>query len=688
MVESKRANITSFVLKLIPYIFLAAVAFLSYHQILQMYFWRDDYTGLYFSQKSLVGDPAFAYPYQIAFLVERFFWQIFGHDATHYFLTEIILYISATCLLFYFLQKLFHDKKVAFFCSLVFAAGYIGQDAMKMSMGDGLGTMVALNVLLLNLVAFIKYLLTKKKILFILSLVAFFLTLEVAPQRTSSFLLILLLLDWMISFRGEKMDILKRNISFILIFFVQYFIHPSVWILGYRIISPTHFLGIFASFSPLYALNFLGTFWNMLFPTHLQMGFNTFIDIYKDNLNFYRFLLAGFPAFLFSSLSLVFLKFIRPSTYSFLYIGRCIAILAAFLVLWAYLIKGVTVDQTDLVSIFNGGIFLAFLILWIFIGVAKSKAYALFSILAIFSMLAIFFLTIPERVLVSYNRYLLLPSFTVALIPIIFITKEYYQKEAIRKILANLLFFAIILVLTVPRIFTALSTQQEFVESYSQHAKRFYQQLREFLPRVDKKKVIYVEGATKELDLSIGDAQRVGYLGSEAAVAINLQTKKENIILPQALDEVPELLKTNNGVGVPDVYTFIYTEQGLSETSQITRELLRGVNLQIAVLPTDWGNGLSLYPSTKIWTLQSIEVMIPMKIYLSPSNVEIFWEYNTYGPVHKGRSVNIPTFTDGLWHEYKFIIPAGGEYLKRIYFKEFTSVPEIGITRIKYYKEN
>lgn len=83
---------------------------------------------------------------------------------------------------------------------------------MKMSMGDGLGTMVALNVLLLDLVVFIQYLLAKKKVLYVLSLAIFFLTLEAAPQRTSSALLILLLLDWMVSFKDKKAGILKRNL--------------------------------------------------------------------------------------------------------------------------------------------------------------------------------------------------------------------------------------------------------------------------------------------------------------------------------------------------------------------------------------------------------------------------------------------------------------------------------------------
>lgn len=676
----------NFLIKQIPYIFLAGVAFLSYHQLLQMYFWRDDYTGLYFSQKDITGDPAFAYPYQIAFLVERFFWQIFGLDAARYFLVEVVLYVSATCLLFYFLQKLFRDKKVAFFSGLVFAAGYIGQDAMKMPMGDGLGTMVALNVLLLDLVVFIQYLLTKKKVLLVLSLALFFMTLEAAPQRTSSAILILVLLDWMISFKGRKAGIIKRNISFITVFLIQYFIHPSVWLLGYRIISPTHFLGIFASFSPLYILNFLGTFWNMLFPSHIHYELNILLGINKEPLNFFRLLPTGLPAYLFAAVPLIFLRLIRPSVFGLVTVGKVIGAFTAFSILLAYFLSGLKIDPIDLVSIFNGGIFLFFLVIWIFIGAAKSKALSIFNLLAVFGMLSIFFLTIPERILVSYNRYLLVSSFTVALLPVIFITKEFYQKNGSQKVFAKGLFFIIISMLVIPRLYTALSTQQEFVNLYSRHAKMFYQQLRGFIPAGDSKKIIYIEGTTKELDLSIGDSQRVGYLGSEAAVAINLNANKENIILPQFLEEIPALLEKDASFEAGDIYTFIYGEEGLFETSNITKELLQRGSQMTTILPTEWEKGVSFYPSEKIWTLQPIEVTIPLKISAGVLESEIFWEYNTYGPVHKDRSLNIPLNKDGLWHEYKFIIPAGSEYLKRIYFNNLTLVPEIGTARFKYYK--
>lgn len=686
MAKSERSNIKSFVLKLIPYIALVVAAFVSYHQLLQMYFWRDDYTGLYLSQKELIGNPAFAYPYQIALLLEKYAWQAFGLNAFNYFLTVIVFYITASWLLFYFLKRLFRDTKIAFFCSLVFAAGYIGQDAMKMTMGDGLGTIIALNMLLISLLTLSIYLQNLKKIWLICAMIAFFLTLEIAPQRTSSSLIIFMCLDWILSWKRKNWVLLLRNASFVLIFLIQYFLHPSVLLLGYKINPPTQFLGLLIDFSPLYLLNHLGTFWNMIIPSHLQEQFNTAILIYKESPTLFKFWLAGLPTTIFAATMFIYLKFLRPAVFSPANLGKILAATIIFSIVWALALYQIKIDKGDLVSIFNGGIFLTFLIAWISLGAPKFKLLSLFSLLTVFGIISIFFLTIPERILVSYNRYLLLPSFTIALLPIIFVTKEYFQADLVKKRLAQILFITIIFILVLPRLFTAWSTQQEFVRDYSRHAKNMYRQLRQFVPDISTKKIIYLEGTNKELNLSIGDAARVGYLGSEAALAVNYRTKKENIILPQTLGEIPRLLKENPGLNLEDVHTFIYGEKGLRETSQITRKLLTDKDEPVVVLPDAWEKN-SFNPSFKIWTLLPIQVKLALKASATAKekNMEIFWEYNTYGLLDQDKSIGINVMMDDKWHEYKFIIPGGGEYLKTMYFNIPSDVQfEIGNMQLNY----
>lgn len=554
---------------------LAVFAFVSYHQLLKMYFWRDDYTGLYIAQQEDLRNQAeFAYPYHIALLAEKYAWQLFNLNASNFYLTVIILYITSAWLLFYFLNRLLKGDTIAFLCSLVFAAGYVGQDAMKMTMGDGLGTIMALNILLATLLTLLVYLQNGRKIWLIFSLIFFFLVLEIAPQRTSSFPLLILALDWIVSWKKRNFNLYLRNFFFMAIFLIQYFLHPSVWILGYKITPPSKFLGVLVDFSPLYLLNPLGIFWNLIVPSDLQENLNRIIGIYNQQLSLFRFWLAGLPSVFFAIFLLIYLKLIRGKKFSFLILGIIITFIFSFSVIWALVIYQNQIDKGDMVSILNGGILLLFVVIWIKWGGSKFKSLAILSLLAIFSIIVIFFWTIPERILVSYNRYLLLASFTPALLPIIFVTKEYHQKNLVKRRLAKLLFITVIFILVVPRLTFALFTQQIFVENYSQHARKMYQEIKFYIPDTNKKKVIYVNGVNKELDLSVGDAARVGYFGSEVAWAVNFKTKKENILLPQTLEDIPKLLEDNPEVLLEDVYTFLYDEGGIKNTSQITRKIL------------------------------------------------------------------------------------------------------------------
>ena len=83
-----------------------------------------------------------------------------------------------------------------------------------------------------------------------------------------------------------------------------------------------------------------------------------------------------------------------------------------------------------------------------------------------------------------------------------------------------------------------------------------------------------MKGANQKLDFAVGDASRVGYFGSEVAFAVHYYTNQDNIILPQTIDEIPDLLKQNPGLTPDDVFTFVYFEDGLHDTSSETRKLL------------------------------------------------------------------------------------------------------------------
>lgn len=683
---------------LLPYLILAAIVTFSYHQLLGMYFWRDDYSGLYIGQLAdITSSPGFAYPYQIALLLEKYAQRLFGLEAQYYFLTVIIFYIIASWLLFYFLKKLWGDVRIAFGGSIIFAAGFIGQDAMKMTMGDGLGTILALDILLFSLIAFLLYLQKQRNMWLIAGLITFALALETAPQRTSSSIVIFLALDWFISGKKNSFQIFFRNILFLIIFLIQYFLHPSVLLLKYQFNTPMNFVSLLVNFSPLYIFNPLGNFGNLIIPTPLQEWINNILGISVKSFTLVKFWLAGLPTILFTIILFIFLKFLRPVSYPISKLGKIIFIEVLLSFLWAWFVYQIPMDKGDLVSIFNGGLLLSFLLIWIILGIPKFKILSFFSIVAIFSLLSIFFVTIPERVLVSYNRYLLLPSFTIAFLPIIFVSKEFYQRNVVKRRLAQILVIGVVVVLILPRLMAAYSTQKEFKQDFSQHAKRMYQDLKFFIPQIKKPTMIYIEGTNKLLQLAVGDAARVGYFGSEVAYAVHYKTQKENIILPQTLGEIPFLLKKFPQLSHEDIYTFIYDGNKLQNTSSIIRGLLTKQNGVSIISSNDWKENnysekeklIKIIPSFKIYTLLPLQIIIPLKFSDSGEDkLKFYWEYNTEGLITEDKFTTIEPIFDNYWHEYKLIIPGGGEYLQSIYFyiSKKTSI-EIGETTFDYILE-
>jgi len=54
--------------------------------------------------------------------------------------------------------------------------------------------------------------------------------------------------------------------------------------------------------------------------------------------------------------------------------------------------------------------------------------------------------------------------------------------------------------------------------------------------------------------------------------------------------------------------------------------------------------------------------------------MRVAWEYDTSGPIGVDKNILLEVDLDGKWHEYEFVIPAGGRYLKRVKI-EYISFP-------------
>lgn len=207
------------------------VSLISYGQTLLMYFWHDDYTVLYYL---LNGNTLLWFPYQSMSIILKILLSFFYLNATFYLLINFILFIFSCLLLYQLLQLMFKNGRVALIGSLVYASGYIGQQALMMPLALGLGSVLGMNLFLATLIFIFNN--TGRA-----TFLSFFFLLELSFYRFAGGLFVVLLFSL----------VLKRSLRwyliFIMVFIIQAYIKPSYLIikaLNIPILPPVGYSGL------------------------------------------------------------------------------------------------------------------------------------------------------------------------------------------------------------------------------------------------------------------------------------------------------------------------------------------------------------------------------------------------------------------------------------------------------------
>lgn len=749
---------------------LILAVFISWKQTLSMYFWHDDFTGLYYLQQNYL----YWWPYHSISLLHKFLLNLLGLEPGGYFYISLFLYFIATFLVYYLLNLFFQNRLLAFFSSLVFASGYVGQEAIMMPIGNGLGTLVGLNFFLLTLFFLFKYFNDGRRKLLLFSLISFFTTLEFAFYRFATAIFVIVGTDLAFSLLGKKKDyrgFFTRSIIFGVLFLIQLLFRPSHYLLGllgfkmlpplsYSIQSPDLFSQpnkILEIIHWKYILNIIGSFWNLFYPITYQTDFYFYlVRSSPPQISNYWLLLSVIPLIAISLFILVAVRILRPRLFSWRKIIFYSSVFSFVLFLLGRFVKSVTPYPQDQISILNG---LLLLILFFFVlkmGITYFQRYAIFSLILAFGLLSLFFLVKPDFAIESSHRYLLPSALSPAFAATFFITKELVKRGKNIKI-AWTIFLLPTILLFFSHISVGYQTQKDFVNLHSQHARRFYEQLKAHIPTIKDKTIIYVEGETRELSMSIADAMRVGALPSEASIAVHYATNIKNIILPETTAEIPRILKENKDLTLDDVFTFIYDGKELRNITQGMRQLLKGKTSVISSFPYSWqvepkgsqiefrrgvaaktkyfefkGYTLGVYPQFSLVPQKLVSTQLPLKVKVrlkallddslsipyyhlfhrpeypkrelwqeilsweigqcqkgmltgqfecvfnrnkvESGKLEFFWFYNTEGAVSQNKSAEIEIPLDETWHDFEFVIPGGGEYLKEIKI-EYISFP-------------
>lgn len=479
--------------RLLLIICTSGLVIMSFWNIFDFYFWHDDYTHLYKAQNGILS----FFPYQFFSVINPFLYRIFGLTPKYYFIFGTLLYWVSALLLYELARIIFENKYYAFLTSILFSAGYIGQGSLIMFPGDGAGTLPILPLVILMFILYIKKLKNNSNSLMLSVFFLLFVILELAPHRYVGLLPILLSLELVyLFFRQDKKKYLKHVLTRSMVFIGMFYLEYSI--------RPTN--AFWGGSSTISGSSKMITFVN-------EISLET---VLMQLANFWNFI---FPAYIYEAL----LEILRRTPGSIFRNRDALVIIQA--------ISGLgLVVFTALILVFN-----------------KRKS-NIFIAIAFLTGLSTFLIAAPNMHISSDYRYFMAYSF-VSVIFLVAVLSSLGSKKTLVTVL--------ITPLVVLRLWSAIQSQRSFMENYVVHFKNIYSQLKVEVPEISKPTLIYIEGATKQLNSVVGDASRVGELPTQAAFAVHYNVPMDLIILPETEDEIPELIKIHK-LERANIYKFKY----------------------------------------------------------------------------------------------------------------------------------
>jgi hypothetical protein len=652
---------------LLPLLILALTTLLSYWNVQYMYFWHDDYTTLYQVQQGKL----MWFPYHFISILTKALLPLFGLEPTGYMLISIVLYTTAAFLVYSLVYLILNNKLQSLLVTFIFTSGYLGQDEIKMPLGTGLASLLGLNTILFAFITLILYCRKKNTLLLVATYLLFFLTLEIAPFRYGGFVFAFILGDWILNTNKNIKSFLSRASIYLLIFAIQYKIHPTQLIFDYEIEADRSLIISWKSI--FYSLS---TFWNTIFPSEI------YYELYHYFKRFGNTTLTSMlilPSLLFSSFMFTLYNLSERKKL----MKKLVAFIGASLVT-TFIVQSISQLSFDERILATSGIII--IILFLSLLYQRHLAYpqyALFSLVLFFSGVSLYLTGAIDSYINSYHRYMLPLSFIPVMFMFFFIPKNSKNNKCTWAILV-----IPITLLSLSRFLIGNHTQQTFVRQNAWHAYNILSQLRSSIPSITNASLIYIDPKSKDLNYVVGDVLRVGALPSEAVLAVHYKQPLHNITLAENLSEIPAIQKKKL-IPSENIYTFRYDGKNLENTSHITRKLLLEDSSKMVFDKTIWkedNKALTANFGKEVHSMLPIKASILLKqnrpSALPLQNLVVSWSYDSYG-LFDNTSTEVTNKKP-----LSFIIPANGVYLESISILK-TSLPEnysLDILTLEYEK--
>lgn len=563
--------------KLFYIILVIFLGFISYGQTLQMYFWRDD-AALIFKLQHPEG-PAGSWgsgllergPYRYAVAIFAPFFPLFGLEPFWYFATGLLIYLVSAGIFYLFAARLLQNRKAAYISTLVFGAGFIGSDSMFLvanSWHNNIGIIFAL----LSFWAYVRYLKEGGLKNYFLSLGIFLATIELIFIRSHSLIFAILGLDLLFkifpfSF-GKLFRLIVRQAPFFLLFRIWYLQEASTTAID---------IGKVTHLAP-----FLADIGNGLVPDVIQtkiISFLTQVFFSGQSLDmqllWLHLLIVVVSIFVVMFLMNKFLVSIRLKI-----IVLVLLIFTTALNLFFY--KQGALWYQDVQSIIAG---LVGLHAWIIIPLLstllwktqKNLAVALlFGLIVITSQIFGYYIKYPEVIFSSTHRYFTYSfiGYSILLGTLLYLLMEAIKDRFKMRGWQQVFIFAPLLVVGV-NLFLGITYQHKIVKEISTPTRRFYQDLKRMVPRILPGSIFYFDVARENsLQRQFSNFFSVGSMPNSTAIAIYYALDRDDVILVENFDELIFKLASNSS-DIDKVYTFFYTVEGLINTTDDTRRLLK-----------------------------------------------------------------------------------------------------------------
>jgi len=521
-----------------------------------MYVWQDD-NGLFFKLAHIKESPGYfgpgpfgIGPYKYTATPYIPIYEAFGFSTFPYFLLNLGLYCLATVCVYKVFSKILgaNGGKIVGF---LFAAGYIASDGFIRLFSSPL---FSLSVVLISLLLFSywNYFKQGKIRWYLLSILFYFLAVEFIRARTHYLIGVVFLFEFIfLAFRKPIKSIifsLFRLLPFIAVFYQYFLQYPDGRAGQVKVFVLSLLKG---DFQVVYSL--VSSWSNLVFPNWLLN------KILLVNINF---LWLAVPVAAVIILVLIFRDCAKKKI--------LIAVFTFAVGIWSF--SAGSIFSTKLLNLGPKELFVAFfggvlIILFSagYFAIKNNKNLYLFLFLWAIANILAYSMYNPTVAYDSINRYLV-HSF-LALAGLLGILCLGFRNITLRKAITGL-----VIIWGVGNMVNSFIYQNKILATRSNPPRKFYSQLKGFVPAIKKGDILYFDVAANSRGY-FADSFSVASMPETTALAWRYGVDRYDFYLVTEFEDLIKTVQTKN-ISMDEIHTFFYSNGELTDTTSTIRNLL------------------------------------------------------------------------------------------------------------------